>query len=112
MISYPPPFFSRPPGIRAILAVIVALMIVGVLGILGAADEFIVRHNAFKILSREGRLVAQQFAFGVDMRHEADRFLKLSQKDGGDKLAQVRELVAIRREMSAVLAIRHNVTRD
>ena len=111
MISYPPPFFSRPPGIRAILAVIVALMIVGVLGILGAADEFIVRHNAFKILSREGRLVAQQFAFGVDMRHEADRFLKLSQKDGGDKLAQVRELVAIRREMSAVLAIRHNVTR-
>lgn len=104
-------FLSRPPGIRAILAVIVALMIVGVLGILGAVDEFLVRHNAFKILSREGRLVAQEFAFGVDMRHEADRFLTPPGEKGINHWAAVRELVAIRREMSAVLAIRHNVTR-
>jgi signal transduction histidine kinase len=86
-------------------------MIVGLVGILGAVDEFLVRHNAFKILSREGRLVAQEFAFGVEMRHEADQFLSEASPSGKNQWAHVRELVAIRREMSAVLAIRHNVTR-
>ncbi len=105
------PRLSRPPGIRTILALVVAVMIVGLVGILGAVDEFLVRHNAFKILSREGRLVAQEFAFGVEMRHEADRFLSETGPSARNKWAQVRELVAIRQEMSAVLAIRHNVTR-
>ena len=105
------PRLSRPPGIRTILALVVAVMIVGLVGILGAVDEFLVRHNAFKILSREGRLVAQEFAFGVEMRHEADQFLSEASPSGKNQWAHVRELVAIRREMSAVLAIRHNVTR-
>ncbi len=102
---------SRTPGIRTILALVVAVLIVGLVGILGAVDEFLVRHNAFKILSREGRLVAQEFAFGVDMRHEADQFLSADGPSATDQWAHVRELVSIRREMSAVLAIRHNVTR-
>ncbi len=102
---------SRTFGIRTILALVVAVMVVGLVGILGAVDEILVRHNADKILSREGRLVAQQFAFGVDMRHEADQFLSLEEASEKEPLVQVRELVAIRREMSAVLAIRHNVTR-
>ncbi len=105
------PRLSRPPGIRTILALVVAVMIVGLVGILGAVDEFLVRHNAFKILSREGRLVAQEFAFGVEMRHEADQFLSAASPSEKNQWAHVRELVAIRREMSAVLAIRHNVTR-
>jgi len=102
---------SKTPGIRTILALVVAVLIVGLVGILGAVDEFLVRHNAFKILSREGRLVAQEFAFGVDMRHEADQFLSANGSSQADQWTHVRELVAIRREMSAVLAIRHNVTR-
>ncbi|MCL5286355.1 MAG: ATP-binding protein [Nitrospirae bacterium] len=105
------PWQSRTPGIRTILALVVAVLIVGLVGILGAVDEFLVRHNAFKILSREGRLVAQEFAFGVDMRHEADQFLSATVPSPANQWAHVRELVAIRREMSAVLAIRHNVTR-
>lgn len=107
---------SGPPGIRVILSVVVALLILGVVGILGTVDEFLVRHNAFKILSREGRLVAQEFAFGVNMRHEADRFLMAFDREEAKEgrkapVENLREIVSIRREMAAVLAIRHNVTR-
>ncbi|MGC8500561.1 MAG: sensor histidine kinase [Leptospirillia bacterium] len=117
-------FLSRPPGIRTLLALAIGFMIVGLLAVLGAVDEVLVRHNAFKILSREGRLVAQEFAFGVEMHHEADRFLEaLPQENGSERretgssekrenrIAEVGELVSIRQEMTAVLAIRHNVTR-
>ena len=102
---------TRSPGIRIFLAVAIGFMVVILLAVLGAVDEVLVRHNAFKTLSREGRLVAQEFAFGVEMRHEADRFLTSLPPSGENKLAQVGELVAIRKEMAAVLAIRHNVTR-
>ncbi len=104
-------FFPRSPGIRILLALAIGFMVVVLLAVLGAVDEVLVRHNAFKTLSREGRLVAQEFAFGVEMRHEADRFLESLPQSAGNRLAQVGELVAIRKEMAAVLAIRHNVTR-
>ncbi|MHB8369691.1 MAG: sensor histidine kinase [Leptospirales bacterium] len=104
-------FLSRPPGIRTLLALAIGFMIVGLLAVLGAVDEVLVRHNAFKILSKEGRLVAQEFAFGVEMRHEADRFLETLPQGSDNRIAKVGELVTIRKEMSAVLAIRHNVTR-
>lgn len=102
---------SRPPGIRILLAVAIGLMVVILVAVLGAVDEVLVRHNAFKTLSREGRLVAQEFAFGIEMRHEADRFMTSLPSSTANSVAQVGELVAIRREMAAVLAIRHNVTR-
>ncbi len=104
-------FLSRPPGIRILLAFAIGFMIVGLLAVLGAVDEVLVRHNAFKILSKEGRLVAQEFAFGVEMRHEADRFLEALPQGRDNRIAKLGELVTIRKEMSAVLAIRHNVTR-
>ena len=101
----------RSPGIRILLVVAIGFMVVILLAVLGAVDEVLVRHNAFKTLSREGRLVAQEFAFGIEMRHEADRFLTSLPPSVGNRVAQVGELVAIRKEMAAVLAIRHNVTR-
>ncbi len=106
------PFEKNHIRIQALMVLIVGILIVCLMGAFAVWDNLLVRKNVIGTLRNEGRLLGQEFAFGVDMRHEADRFVGGSEEElkrSPDALAK--EVASLRREMRAVMTIRHNVTR-
>ena len=97
--------------IQPLMILIVGLLIVCFMGAFALWDNLLVRKGVISALLNEARLVGQEFAFGVDMRHEADRLIS---NNGSAKIRPTdfnHEIAALKREMHAVITLRHNVTR-
>lgn len=94
------------------MVLIVGILIVCLMGAFAIWDNLLVRKNVISTLRNEGRLLGQEFAFGVDMRHEADRFVGGTEENSQQSSAAlVNEIGSLRKEMRAVMTLRHNVTR-
>ncbi len=93
------------------MIVIVAILISALMGAFAFWDNILVHRGAVRALENEGRLVAQEFAFGVEMRHEADRILPANESLPSSPPRTIRSPMALEREMKAVMTIRHNVKR-
>ncbi|MHB8422380.1 MAG: sensor histidine kinase [Leptospirales bacterium] len=98
--------------IQSMMILIVGILIFCLMGAFAVWDNLLVRKDVIATLRNEGRLVGQEFAFGVDMRHEADRFVggRLGNTEQSSA-AFVNEIGSLRKEMRAVMTLRHNVTR-
>ena len=98
--------------IQSLMIFLIGILIVCLMGAFAIWDTLLIKRNVMGSLRDEGRLIGQEFAFGVDMRHEADRFVAGEiGKTGPQARALVGEITSIRREMQALMAIRHNVIR-
>ena len=98
--------------IQSLMVLIVGILIVCLMGAFAVWDNLLVRKNVIGTLRNEGRLLGQEFAFGVDMRHEADRFVGGPEESNEESpAALVNEIASLRKEMRAVMTLRHNVTR-
>ena len=98
--------------IQSLMILLIGLLIVCLMGAFAVWDTLLIKRNVIGSLRDEGRLIGQEFAFGVDMRHEADRFVGGEiGKTGPQARALVGEITTIRREMQVLMAIRHNVIR-
>gem|GEM_PF-3496067 len=98
--------------IQSLMILLIGLLIVCLMGAFAVWDTLLIKKDVINALMNEGRLIGQEFAFGVDMRHEADRFVGGDiGKSGPAGRAVVGEITAIRKEMQALMAIRHNVIR-
>ena len=98
--------------IQSLMIFLIGILIVCLMGAFAIWDTLLIKRNVMGSLRDEGRLIGQEFAFGVDMRHEADRFVGGEiGKTGPQARALVGEITSIRREMQALMAIRHNVIR-
>ncbi len=98
--------------IQSLMILLIGILIVCLMGAFAIWDTLLIKRNVIGSLRDEGRLIGQEFAFGVDMRHEADRFVGGEVgKTGPQARALVGEITTIRREMQALMAIRHNVIR-
>lgn len=93
--------------IQPLMILVVGLLIICFMGAFALWDNLLVRKGVISALQNEARLVGQEFAFGVDMRHEADRLVS----NTGSVKTQSGEIAALKREMHAVITLRHNVTR-
>ncbi|MDA8058899.1 MAG: ATP-binding protein [Nitrospiraceae bacterium] len=107
MKSIQPPIRLQP-----LMVVIVAALISALMGAFAFWDNILVHRGAVLALENEGRLVAQEFAFGVEMHHEADRILPAANTASSSRsVHDARALVDLQKEMKAVMTIRHNVKR-